>query len=147
MKEVKLKSGGTLRMQLAAFDDAMTLLEVVLMELVGVSIEGFKIEELLAKDMSQLKDAVFKVIASRKVKDALWVCMGSSMYAPPGDNPDGALRIDRATFNDEKARGDYFPVAGEVAQFNLAPFFKNLELPSSLLARAGGTPDPRSQTT
>lgn len=140
MNDKTLKSGAVLGIQLADFEDSMSLLEAILNEAVGVSTPGLELENLFKSDISQLKDALFKVIASKRVKDALWKCMSSCTYQPAGES--AGLRIDRATtFQSEKTRPDYFPVAGEVTTYNLAPFFKNLELPSSILgaAPAGGS--------
>ena len=144
MKEKTLKSGAVLGLQLAAFEDSMALLDSILKEMVGVPIEGTDLKELVGKDVSQLKDVLFKVISSKPVKEALWACLGSCTYQPKGD-PAGQ-RITRETFQLDKARADFFPVAGEVATFNLAPFFENLELPSSvkesLAALAAKPPEP-----
>lgn len=133
MKEIKLKSGATLGLQLAAFEDGMALLDAILREMIGVKMElegeTLDLRELAGKNLWQLKDALFKVIASKDVKAALWTCLSSCTYALPGKPGE---RIDRTTFESEKTRGDFFPVAGEVTAFNLAPFFGSLSFPSSL---------------
>lgn len=123
-------------MQLASFEDSMALLDSLLKEMVGVPLEGFDMKELANYDVSKLKDILFKVISSKAVKDALWVCMASCIYQAPGVGIGN--RIQKDTFESENARGDFFPVAGEVAAFNLAPFFKNLKLPSSIQAKLTG---------
>ena len=149
MKEIKLKSGAVLAMQLASFEDGMALLDAILKETIGVPIgdpeEGFDLQNALGKDLSQIKDVLFKVISSKMVKDALWVCVSSCTYASP-DKPTVGIRIDKTTFQSEETRADFFPVAGEVVAFNLAPFFKNLSLPSSLqealAAKSAKSPGP-----
>ena len=133
MTEKKLKSGAVVALQLAAFEDSMALLDSILREMVGVPVEGFDLKDLVGKDLTQLKDVLFKVISSKPVKEALWACMTSCTYQGPRDQV--GIRISKGpngTFDSEQTRGDFFPVAGEVAAFNLAPFFKNLALPSSI---------------
>jgi hypothetical protein len=130
MKENNLKSGAVLGLQMAAFEDSMDLLDSILKEMVGVKVEGFDIKELIGQDLTQLKDVLFKIISSKLVKAALWKCMESCTYQEAGTA--AGLRINKATFESEKTRGDFFPVAGEVTAYNLAPFFKNLTLPSSV---------------
>lgn len=130
MKEHKLASGAVLHLQLASFEDSMALLDCILKEMVGVPLEGFDLKELIGADLTQLKDVLFKIISSKPVKDALWACMSSCTYQEK-DKPAG-IRIERKTFESENTRADFFPVAGEVTAYNLAPFFKNLTLPSSI---------------
>jgi len=150
MLDKKLKSGAVLGLQIAEFDDSTALLDEILLASIGVPIAGFTIDEnfnpsdIFKQDIGSLKDVIFKVISSKKVKEALWKCMASCTYAPAGT--DVGERINRGTFQSLEARADYFPVAGEVAVFNLSPFFKNLALPSSMLGapekKADG--DPKS---
>ena len=141
MKEIKLKSGATLGLQLSSLEEGTTLLDAILNELVGLKIEGFAtpaegeqfdLKNLFGKDLWALKDVLFKVIASKSVKEAVWVCMGQCTYAPPGRPAERIVRGAQGTFESEKTRADFFPVAGEVMTFNLAPFFENLGLPSSI---------------
>lgn len=138
MLDHKLKSGAVLGLQLADFEDSTTLLDEILLASIGVPLTGFSLDEsfkpadLFQKDIGALKDLIFKVISSKRVKEALWKCMASCTYQPVGESAGSA--INRSTFQSAEARADYFPVAGEVASFNLAPFFKNLALPSSMLA-------------
>lgn len=139
MIEVNLDSGAILRVQLADFEDSIALFDSIVGEAIGVQIGDaagdLSMSDLFKGNVSQLKDVLFKVLRSKPVKEALWKCMASCTYQPPGE--EAALKIGRATFQPDKTRGDYFPVAGEVAVFNLVPFFKNLKLPSSIQGASG----------
>lgn len=131
MLEHTLKSGAILSLQLADFDDSANLLDAILKEAIGVDIEGLDFETLFKENgLTAIKDVIFKVISSKLVKDALWKCLTYCKYQAVGEA--AGVKIVKATFNDPIAREDFFPVAGEVIQFNLRPFFKNLTLPSSI---------------
>lgn len=131
MKEsLTLASGAELRLQLPSFAVSMKLLKCIAAELKSVHIDitldgGADLQKLLQRDLpvDMLKNAVCQLIGSDQLERALAECMKSFMYR--------GEKIVPGTFEDEDARGDYLPVAWEVIQFTLAPFFRNLALPSS----------------
>ena len=149
LTEKKLGSGATLGLQIADFEDAIALHDAVIGELVGIKIEGLDLEkfdpkDLFTKDISAYKDLIFKVVISRTVRDAFFRCAACCTYqAPSASAPD---RITRNTFQPEGARADFYPVAGEVVVLNLAPFFKNLKLPSWMQSPPAGSAAPGSPT-
>lgn len=133
MKHVTLKSGAVLGLQDAEFEDAMWLLNTVLKQMIGVSLSSLSLDkvnlsELMGKDITEFKDAILKVISSTEVQEAIWKCMTSCTYQ--GVSEKVGTRITRETFKPRAARGDFFPACGEVAIWNLSPFFENLSLPS-----------------
>jgi hypothetical protein len=130
MKYVTIKSGAIIGLQIAEFDDGMKLLCVVLKQSLGIKFSAFSLSDLFKMDVSELKDVLVKVITSSEVQESIWTCMASCTYQ--GSTDKAGVRITRDIFKTESGRADFFPVASEVATFNLAPFFKNLELPSSL---------------
>lgn len=148
MTEKQLDSGALLGLQIGSLDQGTDLLDEILSELVGVSLGSAGIEDLsklFGSDITALKDAVFKVVGSKKIRAKLWPLLGQCTYRGPKE--DAALRITNETFQSEENRGDFYIVCGEVAIFNLRPFFKNLKLPSSILGNSTQAQDlPGSKT-
>ena len=116
MKESKLKSGAVLAMQLSSLEECNAQLDAVLGELVGVKIEGFRmpeggadfdVREIFSQDIWALKDALFKVMKSKAVPEALWPCLGRATY--------NGRKVTPALFEDETARGDFLAVVLEDA--------------------------------
>ena len=128
MKDIPLSSGATLSFQLAKFQTGMKLFNAVLKELVGVPMgsagAAFDLASLFQLEPTQIKDIVIKVSTSEEVQAIIWKCMESCLYK--GINDGAGLRITETTFESEKNRSDFLPVAWEVATNNLIPFFKNL---------------------
>jgi len=58
------------------------------------------------------------VLASQKVRDAVWVCLGRALY-------DGQ-KVEKKTFEAEEKRQDYIPMMLAVLNYNIAPFFAGL---------------------
>lgn len=136
MQERKiLKSGRELKMQMASFAIAARLRKVVANELKGVKLgESFKVSasakpaDLMGMDLpiEALKDLLCQFLASDAVEVAIAECMACCQY--------NGEKITRDTFEPEDARGDYLPIAWEVALLNLTPFFKGIDLKSFLPA-------------
>lgn len=148
MEEKKLSSGAVISLQIAAFDDSVSLLDELLLELVGVPLAGFspeKLEELFGEDITALKDAIFRLIASKKVRAVLFICMGSCKYQGPRESI--ATRITKDTFEKEENRADFLPVAMEVATLNVRPFFRNLEFSSLIGKKETPAADGRASPT
>lgn len=126
-----LKSGVVVELQMASFSVSMRLLKAVVNEVKAVDLGGFKfgaevkLEEIMKTDLpvDALKNVVCQMLGSDPVEAAVRDCMKGCLYDKQ------AIRGD--TFEEENARQDYLPVAWEVIQFNLAPFFKGLDLKSS----------------
>lgn len=149
LNEKRLASGAVLGLQIADFDAAMALHDAIMQELIGVKIEGLDLEkfdprELFKKDISAFKDLILRVVSSRVVRDALFRCAASCTYQGPRDAAPQPLT--RNTFQPQGARADFYPVAGEVAVFNLAPFFESLQLPSWMQEQKKAADAPASPT-
>jgi len=100
---------------------------------VDVKLESLNLETLKGSDVNAIKNALFQLLGSDNVERAVADCMARCLYR--------GVKITPATFEPEDARPDYFPVAWEVVKFNLAPFFKNLDL-SSMTSPAPATSNP-----
>lgn len=126
-----LNSGAVLVLQMASFALSMRLLKAIAGEVKAVDLGEFKlgasvnVQELMKADLpvDALKNVVCQVIASDAVEAALRDCAKTCTYQ--GES----IRAD--TFEEEHAREDYLPVAWEVIQYNLAPFFRGLSSKSS----------------
>lgn len=133
---ITLKSGRELQLGLAPFSVGMKLFKTIANELknVEIDLDTLDLKKIGGKDINTLKNAIFQLAGSDALEMALFQCMERCLY-------DGQ-KIGRTTFEPEDARQDYLPVAWEVMKYNLAPFFKGLELSSSV---APETPAPGPQ--
>lgn len=113
MKEVKLPSGAVLNINVAPFKDSRNLYQAVLEE--G---KALKLDPGAEIDVNLYKDLACIFLASKKVENALWVCMGRCLY--------NGMKIVEDTFEPESARDDYLRVMFEVAKENVLPFTKSL---------------------
>ncbi len=127
-----LKSGNVVLLQMASFAVSMKLLKVVVNEVKQVDVGDalklggeMKIENLAGMDLpvDALKNLVCQLLGSDALEMAIRDCMKGCQYNGEAIKPD--------TFEDENARADYLPVAWEVIQLNLGPFFKGLSFKSS----------------
>lgn len=131
--EKTLKSGAKLLITRSDFEICDRLLMAVANELkqVGVDI-GLKSlaigEDSVDKDkaINTIKNAFLQLVGAASIRPILWECMERVTY--------NGAKVTRATFNDDKAVGDYLTVAGEVMVSNLAPFFPGLSSKLSNLA-------------
>lgn len=112
MKEISLPSGKKLSIGSTPFSESKALFQAVLEELRKIGISS--------KDdhMEVMKNLFCMGFSSKKVEDALAVCLKRCLY-------DG-LKIDENTFEPEESRADYLPVCLEVVKENVAPFLKGL---------------------
>lgn len=119
-----LKSGRSVELQMASFAVAMKLFKTIANELkqVDVQLGSFNLETIKGTDVNAIKNAVFQLLGSDNVERAVRECMGRCLYQ--------GNKIVADTFEPEDARQDYLPVAWEVVKYNLAPFFKGLDLSS-----------------
>lgn len=111
--KIKLVSGKELDITLAPFEDSKSLYAACAEE-----VKGLKVDPDQSVDINFLKDIFLTGIFSKKIEQALVKCMSRATYA--------GLKIDKDTFEEEEARGDYMQVCFEVARANISPFTKNL---------------------
>lgn len=113
MKKVTLPSGKELEIHIPSFQEAHRLQKAIAKEA-----KSLKIDASMELDANFFKDLVCSAIASDEITDSLNACLKRCLY-------DGK-RIDKDTFEDEDARGDYFMIYYEVIQEALRPFVKGL---------------------
>ncbi len=141
----KLPSGATLGLQIAEFDDGVELWQTIGRELIGAKalptanlqdISLDSVRALIGQDVNNLADVILKLLSSKTLEAVVRKCAASCIYIKKGAPEESGLRIDRTTFRDAEARGDYIPVLWEVTLFNVAPFFANLSSLLTLLPAA-----------
>lgn len=113
MIESVTQSGAALVVNSAPFKDAMALKNAIAREL---STSGMALD--LKADISALSSVVLAVDSSDAVYKALLPCLIRCTY--------NGLKITEATFEDDKAREDYYEIIIECLKVNLSPFFKGL---------------------
>jgi len=143
MKRVfTLKSGHQLTLNVAEFEEAQVLLEQLSEAAKGVRLDISQdmMAAILAGDQDTIKKAVvgndvntiwnlfLNVMSHRGLKIAVGQCMRHCMLNAAG--PTEAI-VPEKTFNDERARPDYLPIAWEVIKANVGPFFGSLVSASS----------------
>ncbi len=140
--KIPLKSGNTLELTMASFEECDNLLSAVMTEAgaVGINLgkdfkglEDFGNLEVNSEMVNTLKNLLCQAMRSRSLKDAAFACAKRGLYnnAP----------ITKETFEPETARGDYLIVMKEVIWFNLSPFFSNLSTKlSGIIQRIGTSP-------
>lgn len=140
MKTVTLKSGNSLDVQVASFDDAWRLTQSV-SHVLSTSLPGFKVEgldpEAMQKDidLGKILGIICQLVASPTLYDLLWPCFAPCLY--------NGNKITRATFQDEAARGDFLPCVVEILKANVVPFIKGLDLSS--LTSPGQKPESQKR--
>ena len=115
MSEITTANGVSVVVNIAPFKDAMALKNAIAKELTAT---GIKLD--LKADVSTLSSLALSVDSSDSVYKALFSCLARCTY--------GGQKIIEATFEDEKAREDYYEVVIECLKVNLSPFFKGLAL-------------------
>lgn len=125
MNEFNTSSGAKVVIGVAPYEDVMELKSCIFDELrqtpLGFDLEG--LEKLKDKDTSEIDlDKFFKaalaLAGSRSIRKALMTCLIKSTY--------NGQKITPATFEDEKAREDYYEICFYCLKVNLSPFFKGL---------------------
>lgn len=136
MDPIQLPSGALLEAKPASFRDSNTLLKVIARELAAVRFDldvgEINLSKLTARDLESIKSAIFQLVQSEAVEQAVWACAKKSLY--------NHQTIIPSMFDAESARQDYFLVAWEVVKVNLRPFFLGINW-SSL-----GSADPTSDS-
>lgn len=112
-REVLLKSGAKLVVNMASFKESNALFKAYSSELKDVNVDFHN-----PYDLTFLTQLVLRGISSDQVRTALDVCMQRCTY--------NNLKIDDQTFESVKAREDYMPCAIQIAIENIKPFMKGL---------------------
>lgn len=109
----------------ADFADALTLKRVFFKSLAE---SGLDVQKFLSGKSISIKDmdidfdsiisAVFGLLGSKELDDAVIKCLSRSLYR--------GEKITAFTFDDEKARQDYYELFIKCAEINLSPFVKGL---------------------
>lgn len=126
MKEFIPPSGKKVKVIPASFAVSMKLKNTIMTTLAknGIDLKGFDVSKMSLKQeinadlLNTLITTVMAVDGNDEVVKVLFECMSVCTH----DHE----RITEATFEDEGARGDYYPIAIEVIKANLLPFFKGL---------------------
>ncbi len=134
-ESITLKSGRSLMLGIAPFAIGTKLFKTVLAELRTVNLEVQKLDitadlnlsKMDPKMLNTVKDVICELASSDQVEAIVFDCFARCTL-------DGK-KIDRSTFEPEDARQDYLQAAWEVIKFNLAPFFRGLDLSSLTSAR------------
>lgn len=123
MKEFTAKSGATIVINVAPWDDAKRLKGAILREVANA---GVKIDK--EADVSSLVSAVLTVDSSDFVDRALGPCLARCTR--------NSAKIVSSTFDSEEARQDYYQIIIECVMVNMRPLVDGLTnvLPASLLA-------------
>lgn len=110
METKTLPSGKELRMSMAPFADAHKLLKAVSKEAETIKLD--------LTDIDPIKNFIARMIWSDDIERALRPCLERCNY--------DKQQISDASFEDEKARGDYLAIKKEVLVYNLTPFIGSL---------------------
>lgn len=116
MTEVTLPSGAVLKIGMIPFDASNNLKKAVLKEMQGIQIHSTR------QIMDMCKDYLCLSFASEPVETCLWECMKRCTY----NNGNGDMKIEKSTFENPIALGDFTHIQMEIALACLIPFGKGL---------------------
>lgn len=116
MQKYILKSGKLVELNLAPIEQALALYRAVIYECKGAGLdltikEDTTVAELLDRNM----EAKLNIMGSELVMEAVKDCCAKVLY--------DKQRFDMGLFEEEKNKGDFFPLLILVAIENLRPFF------------------------
>lgn len=110
-----LSSGAPLHISSASFDDCGALIRALAKCAKGLQVG----DDVLATDLSVMKDYIVEALASAEFERALFKCMERASYRNQ--------RVTKALFDDptvgDQAREDYYEMAIKVVEVNAKPFF------------------------
>lgn len=124
--EFKTKSGCTVTINEASFEDAINLKNSIMRELssVGFTLDAESLKgvdfnsDIDSKVMSKIVNAIMAVDSSNVVFENIFKCLERSKY--------NSEKITKDTFEDLKARESYYEIIIACVKVNLAPFLKGL---------------------
>jgi hypothetical protein len=118
--KVKLPSGAELVVTPLDWEDAWDISQRVLavIEKLELDLKGINWTDIQSQDVLNFKGPICQILSSKVVFDAAKDCFKKCTYA--------GMRIDNATFNDSKARGDMLIACFHALKENCAPFFGSL---------------------
>lgn len=114
MKQFTTDSGAQVEIGVAGFEDFIKLKNAASREFAkrGIDIKGLNLTKDL--DVGSLLSAFMMIESSQEVFECLFKCLDKSLY--------NGKRINKATFEPEEARQDYYPIILEFIKVNAAPF-------------------------
>lgn len=115
LREVKLPSGATLKLNPSPFAISKALYQAMLKELKDITISDIK-------DADLMKSFFCVGFSSIEIEALIWECFKRCTY----NAGNGDLRIDIDTFEPVERRQDYLAVCAEVAKENIDPFARSL---------------------
>lgn len=116
MLKFQLKSGKIAEMNLSPIETALTLYRSVIYECKGAGLDLSIADEATVGDLIlKNTEALLNILGSTLVMDAIKDCCDKVLY--------NKQRFSMEIFEDEKTRGDFFPLMYLVALENLRPFF------------------------
>ena len=128
MAEVTVSSGAKVVVNIADFDDAMTLKNAIASELAkgklqleGLTQGDLDIQNMMSLDMKVIEpllQVALTIDSAPEVNKAIFVCLEKCLY--------NGEKITKQTFNPEEARADYYEIVIACLKVNLTPFFKGL---------------------
>lgn len=119
MKKFTASSGASVQVGVAGFRDAIQLKNAMMREIANAGIE-LKDISITKMDIGQVINAFLLVESSPSVYEALWPCLGRSLY--------NGQKITEATFEDEKSRQDYYEILKEFLMTNATLFLPKAAL-------------------
>lgn len=124
--ELKTKSGCTVTINEAPFEDAINLKNSIMRELSSVgfnldaeSLKGVDLNsDIDSKVMIKIINALMTIDSSNVVYENIFKCLERCKYE--------SEKITKDTFEDSKARESYYEIIIACVKVNLAPFLKGL---------------------
>lgn len=113
--EFTVPSGSDVIISIADWEDCIDLQDMILAEL---SQTGINLDNRDDIDMGKILASGMKLAGSKPIRQALFKCLLRCTY--------NKEKITAKTFEDEKARGDYYEIALACIKVNLSPFFNSL---------------------
>jgi len=125
MEEFTTQGGAKVAIGIAPWQDAIALKAALAKELAAsdFDLDNLDLERPMNADVLKV---LMKVDSSKAVYDALFTCLARCTY--------NGQKITEATFEDVKAREDYYEVTLACMKANLRPFLKSLFSKLSALA-------------
>jgi len=113
--EIIFDNGDEAVINIASFSNCIKLKSAIARALLA---QGVKLANIDLNNAETIIDSILAVDCSEDVLKAVFACIGKSTY--------NKERITEATFEDEKARENYYEIIIECLKLNLSPFLKPL---------------------